>query len=516
LGRGYELVFPETFSFHPDRHDPAELQLQLEDLWASPRLLAENATRRDTEEILSRLLLVLPGYLEGLIDRLEEDPDTDEAFFGRVCEDAAVLLEVVRRFMRDKALGEQTRLRLASFHVNKVLLRVLRVVLERHVRPEFLRDYLAGRAAPAPPGQDGGPFGAYYALAEGDVEATDRRITAAAERAFYRWLEGVCLDESNQAFESEGSPFEEREVEVLRAVSADRGLRITRGRDFVLFLRRPGNRDCERLLKKLETWFLRDYDVHHAAAVIHHARYLSHGGDDAERILSRHSSRNYAVLLGAVVLPMLGAAFAYESAPRLFDYVASAQVVVLNVVAFWFLAYRFCWKKDLTFFHAAVPRIGAGIIVGYLPVFLIDEVWDLASRPWFPLGVIVLLMGFTTLLYLYVEIRRRLSDPEEAFARTRAIFLLGMVEAVGFGLIVTSLLGPFMVVRNWHDQELVEVPLQVLRQEMAPFIGQLPTIVGIEPFLVFPTAVVLMSFLSFFIGTFLQLLWEDLPITEPL
>jgi hypothetical protein len=72
------------------------------------------------------------------------------------------------------------------------------------------------------------------------------------------------------------------------------------------------------------------------------------------------------------------------------------------------------------------------------------------------------------------------------------------------------------VVRNWHDQELVEVPLQVLRQEMAPFIGQLPTIVGIEPFLVFPTAVVLMSFLSFFIGTFLQLLWEDLPITEPL
>jgi len=25
-----------------------------------------------------------------------------------------------------------------------------------------------------------------------------------------------------------------------------------------------------------------------------------------------------------------------------------------------------------------------------------------------------------------------------------------------------------------------------------------------------------MTFLSFFIGTFLQLMWEDLPITEPL
>ena len=44
----------------------------------------------------------------------------------------------------------------------------------------------------------------------------------------------------------------------------------------------------------------------------------------------------------------------------------------------------------------------------------------------------------------------------------------------------------------------------------------LPRILGIEPFAAFPTAVFLMSFLSFFIGTFLQLMWEDLPITEPM
>jgi hypothetical protein len=39
---------------------------------------------------------------------------------------------------------------------------------------------------------------------------------------------------------------------------------------------------------------------------------------------------------------------------------------------------------------------------------------------------------------------------------------------------------------------------------------------GIEPFYVFPTAVLLMTFFSLFVGIFLQLLWEDLPITEPL
>jgi hypothetical protein len=314
---------------------------------------------------------------------------------------------------------------------------------------------------------------------------------------------------------------------VLRGIGVEGRLRVTRGRDLLVFLRRPGNRDCLRLLKKLETWFLRQYDVHHAAVAIHHAANLTREEDDGDRVLSRHSTRNYSALLLVLVLPLLAAAFFYPQAPRLFDIVASTEVVVVNTLAFWFLIYRFCWRKDLTFFHASVPRIGAGIIVGYLPVFLIDEVWDLARRPWFPLGVVVVLLGFTTLLYLYVEVQRRLGDPREAFARARRIFLLGVIEAAGFGIIVTSLLGRFMVVRNWSDEavgvpaELLAegahaLPMGVLREYTPPFLGYLPSVVGVDPFLLFPSAVLLMSFLAIFIGTFLQLLWEDLPITEPL
>ena len=206
-GKGFEPIFPEVYSFHAQRHDPAELSLQLEDLWSNPRLLAPGAARRDAEELLGRLLLALPRYLERLLDRLAGEAGPDGALYGRVCEDVAVLLEVVRRFVRDKQLEDQTRLRLASFHLRKILLRALLVVMRRRVRPEFLEAYVSGRAEPAPPGE-GGAFGAFYAIAAGDVEAIDRRVTAAAERAFHRWLEGVCLDESQQAFESEGSPFE--------------------------------------------------------------------------------------------------------------------------------------------------------------------------------------------------------------------------------------------------------------------------------------------------------------------
>jgi hypothetical protein len=180
----------------------------------------------------------------------------------------------------------------------------------------------------------------------------------------------------------------------------------------------------------------------------------------------------------------------------------------------WYLMVRFLWQKDLAFFHSAVPRIGAGIIVGYLPVFLIDEVWDLARRPWFPLGVMATLMGTTTLLYLYVEVKSRIRDPREAFARARRIFLLGVLQAEALGLTVTSLLGGFMAVRTWSENGALS--LAQLRDATPPFIGELPRIMGIEPFYVYPTAVLMMTFLSLFIGTFLQLLWEDLPITEPL
>ena len=72
-----------------------------------------------------------------------------------------------------------------------------------------------------------------------------------------------------------------------------------------------------------------------------------------------------------------------------------------------------------------------------------------------------------------------------------------------------------MSTRNWSG---IDDPTSVegLRQVLAPFMGELPRIVGLEPFYTFPAAVFVMTFMSFFIGTFLQLMWEDTPITEPL
>jgi len=248
--------------------------------------------------------------------------------------------------------------------------------------------------------------------------------------------------------------------------------------------------------------------------IIHHADQIGRGTPSPERILSRHTTANYVGALVLISSPFMASVFAYDRAPSFFDAACAAELIIADAAVLWFLLYRFCWKRDLTFFHAAVPRIAAGIIVGYLPIFFIDEVWALAAQPWIVLSSVALLMGFMTLLYLYIEVEGRLGDPALAFARARQIFFLGVFQAFGIGLVITGLVGGIMVLRAWGGGAAAD--LHALSQNVPTFIGQLPRIVGFEPFYTFPSAVFVMTFLSFFIGTFLQLLWEDIPITEPL
>ena len=514
-GEGFARLFPETFSFRPEHHDPAEVYIQLVDLARKPRLLSPDARRRDAQLLASRLVIGLPRYLERLLDRLESEGRLSEQQLTRVYEEVALLAQIGVRFAGERLGEDRPGLRVAVLHLRKIAFRALVRLMERRAAPEYLEAYVAGRVDPVDPSDDLSESGFFHTMESGDEDTVNRCVVRLAERAFYRWLEDGCLDESNRAFEAEGSPFASREVEVRNAVSCDGRLLVQRGRELTPFLRRMGNRDCIGLLSKLEAWFLRQYDVHHAAAVIRHADNLARGRDDADLVLSRHRTRNYILMLAVLTAPFVTGAFWYERAPLLFDAICAAELVLVDIGVLWFLLYRFLVRRDLTFFHASVPRILAGIVVGYLPIFFIDEVWGLANQSWFTLGSIALILGSTTLLYLYIEVQYRLGDTTISFARARQIFLLGVLQAAGIGLLFTGLVGGFMAARNWAGAD-GPASVEALRQLLSPFIGELPRIVGLEPFYTFPAAVLVMTFMSFFIGTFLQLMWEDTPITEPL
>lgn len=514
-GGGYERVFPETFSFHADRHDPAELFLQFADLADKPELLAPGARRRDSELLILRLVVALPRYLEKVLHHLEGDIRLDAARLEQVYADLALLTEITARFATGHDSEGHPGVRIAVFHLRKLLFNVLDRLVSRRVTPEYLAKYVTGEVDPVDPADDLSEAGFFHAIDHGDPETVNRVLLRLAERAFYRWVEDVCLDEENRAFEMENSPFGSREAEVRAAIARESKDFIERGRDLMPYLCRPGNRDVLRLLGKLEAWFLRQYDIHHAAVMIQHADNVGRGRIDSGSVLSRHNTRTYVASLAVIAAPFVGATFFYERAPRLFDLLCAFEVVCANAIVAWFLFYRFLWRRDLVFFHSAVPRIMAGIIVGYLPIFFIDEVWSLAGRSWITLSMIVVMLGSTTLLYLYIEVQRRLGDTNLAFARARQIFLLGVLQAAGIGVLLTGMVGRFMAARNWPGGG-PDVSVEALREAASPFVGQLPVVLGVEPFYAYPSAVFMMAFMSFFIGTFLQLMWEDLPITEPL
>jgi hypothetical protein len=513
-GGGFVRIFPETFSFNVSRHDPTELFIQLEDLLTKSRILGPRASARDARNLMTRLLSTAPRYLDGLCSHLESTNRLRPDARLRFHQDVALLSQILLRFSETHDLGDSRQVRVATYSLHRRIYESLRVLMSDRVDADYLAAYVSGDVQLIDPSDDSSESGFFQVLETGEGEAVNRMIVRMAERAFYLWLEGVCLDEENQAFEKEDSPFADRETEVLAAIAVSGTNQIERSIDLVPFLRRS-DRNCQRILGKLERWFLRIYDIEHSSAIIHHAATLASGENLSDRALTWHTPRILTGLLGLLVAPFVAAAVGYERAPEFFDVLCSAEVLVINAAAMWFLLYRFCWKRDLSFFHASVPRIGAGIIVGYLPVFLIDEVWDLASRPNLALNAVVLMLGLVTLLYVYVEIARRITDSAVAFSRARAIFLLGVVEAFGAGIVMTGLVGPFMVTRNWSPIG-GEVSIEVLRESLPLMVGQLPYVVGFAPLYAFPSALLLMTFLSFFIGIFLQLMWEELPITEPL
>ncbi|MEZ4332064.1 MAG: hypothetical protein R3F35_09925 [Myxococcota bacterium] len=511
---GFERVFPETFCFHAPQHDPTELSLQLEDLLSKPRLLGPRATARDARNLVVRLLSSAPRHLEALFREIDDGRRLQDDRRLRFHQDLALLSQVFLRFIETHELDGGRPLRLAAFALRRRIYESLRELVAGRVDPDYVERYVAGAVQLVETTDDPTESGFFQTLETGEREAADRLILRMAERAFYLWVEGVCLDEENQAFEKEDTPFGDRESEIIAAIAVRGATRIERGRDLVPYLRRR-DRNTQRIFGKLERWFLRAYDIRNASAIINYGAALTAGRARANRALTWHTPGIHALTLAALAAPFVVGIFAYERFPRAIDLVCSAEVLLVNASALWFLLYRFCWKRDLSFFHSSVPRIGAGIIVGYLPVFLIDEVWDLASHSTFALNAVSALLGLVTLLYIYVEIAHRIPDPSVAFARARAIFLLGVVEAFGAGIVMTSLVGPFMVERNWSPDSGT-VPLDTLKATMPSILGQLPHLVGYEPLWVFPSALFLMTFLSFFIGIFLQLMWEELPITEPL
>ena len=173
-GTGYTRVFPETFAFRPDRHDPAELYLQLDDLLRKPRLLSPRANRRDAEILISRLVLGVPRYLERVLTRLEVEGRLEAAALTKIYEDVSLLAQIFGRFVADRSGDEGPGIRMAAFHLRKLAFRSLYALMDRRVEPDYLAAYVAGSVDPVDPADDLSEAGFFYTMESGEPAAVNR------------------------------------------------------------------------------------------------------------------------------------------------------------------------------------------------------------------------------------------------------------------------------------------------------------------------------------------------------
>jgi hypothetical protein len=157
-----------------------------------------------------------------------------------------------------------------------------------------------------------------------------------------------------------------------------------------------------------------------------------------------------------------------------------------------------------------VPRLAGCIVVGYLPLVVGVETWqfigELAqSRGEWRLVVMIILAILVAYGYLVLEMHSLIGQNRELWRRrlwSRAlkIYILGLAWSLVIGLIILDILAPtFKKIDEGKflpESQISWVP---------GFLGEIPweILIGYVP-------------LALLIGIFLQIFWEEKPITEPL
>jgi len=165
---------------------------------------------------------------------------------------------------------------------------------------------------------------------------------------------------------------------------------------------------------------------------------------------------------------------------------------------FFFFCVDLWWRREAYHFRRLlVPRLLGGIVVGYLPLLVTSDLWKFAFKAeWYVIFLIMIGAVIACWIYLFVEVSNIVLDKRLAFNRASLLLVLGLVESLVIGLVASDLFAEKLL----QNSVLVTSKLEI------------PTILGT----VYVDAVSLYFPMALFIGIFIQILWEDKPITEPL
>ena len=173
-------------------------------------------------------------------------------------------------------------------------------------------------------------------------------------------------------------------------------------------------------------------------------------------------------------------------------------VLVYGIILFSFVTalWKLTGNTKRIDFQIYLPRMAAGIIVGYLVLFS-DEAWGGIFGEHGALFVLarILVPCAAVFLYILIEMNNVKGIRYSIFWKALRLFFRGAAYAFLIGLIISDLFGEAIVQRIPEAQGTVSPCLNGL-------VGHL-----------YPEVVFYLAPLALFIGVFVQLLWEDKPLT---
>lgn len=148
------------------------------------------------------------------------------------------------------------------------------------------------------------------------------------------------------------------------------------------------------------------------------------------------------------------------------------------------------------FFRLFLPRLIGGIVVGYMVLIFSNDVWIMIDRLFhsanYPANCVVIIVLATAFAFFFLlnEVRQTIRNSSVALMRSALIWLMGIFQALVIGLVLSDLFGSGMS--------------PAANSGMPGIFGNL-----------YPRFILISAPLALLIGIFVQIIWEDKPITEP-
>jgi len=487
-----------------EREEKSLLARELRRLWnrdGAIRWTNASLGRSETRRALSSLVRDLSRELEVAVEDLRYAGAEHSILrdLHYICDNALAFIDRVAVF---QAPGERVRHALLRARSEIALW-----LLQNAVEPEALDQYRDGLS---------------------DTEGVRPPEIEMAESSFRAWAVEQLLDESIPVL---GHPVDDlsiREREVLRAAFQARTA-VGGRQDLTPVLTAQGNALSVPWLEALERWWLSVYDLASAARahLQRNALERPREGYRSEKgwieRLYQPSAAFFLAVLGFLCLPFVLGLMFYDTRTRvIFDVGAAMLVSGIYGLTGWFLFWRLLARRSVTFFNLACPRLFASIIVGYVPILVVEETWGIAAtlHP-ATLAIICPALLTVTFLYLYMEAKRRLGRIDRAFQRAMMVLLMGLTESFAIGLAALNLVAPTMLEtlgavtrRTGRLPSKIGLDTDALAEHMG-WLGK-----GLEyldlQLVVYPREQLLFACGALFVGVFLQLLWEDKQFTEPI